>query len=230
MTGFCHFLTVMAGEGNWAMDADHVARLLGAIDGLRHAVAMAPAGARDLYYDDGPAPVGMLQLHYDRLEDLEAGANGALARLPEVLGRGVSLRHQAMVCRSFAVPETRRAATGCAYMVHYWGQPRDANAWHRHYLAHHVPVMTRFPGLRSLEIYTPVEWVDDLDWPREAHFQRNRILFDSEAVLEHTLHSPVRDEMKADRAQFPAFDGGSGHFAMKTMTLYDRQGAFDHAV
>lgn len=228
MTAFCHFLTVMAGEGDRAADADRVAGLLEAIAGLRHAVALEPSGARDRYYDDGPPPAPMLQLYYDRLEDLEAGAKGPLASLPEVLGPGVSLRHQAMVCRKFAVPEADHTTAGCAYMVHYWGHPHDATAWHRHYLAHHVPVMARFPALRSLEVYTPVEWVDDLDWPREAYFQRNRILFDDEAALERALHSPVREEMKADRAQFPAFDGGSGHFAMKITTL--RQGAGHHAV
>jgi len=214
MTGFCHFITATE---DVVVDPAALTRLLASVAGLRRAVTLVPAQARDLYYDDGAPSALVLQIYYDRLEDLEAAAraDGPLSLLVEMAGGG--FRHQAMVRRNFVPPTAGEG--GCAYMVHYWGRPDDANDWHRHYLTHHAPVMTRFPNVRSVEVYTPVEWVDELDWPRDTYFQRNRILFDDAEALEHALHSPVREEMRADRARFPQFDGGSGHFAMKAAVL-----------
>lgn len=221
MTRFCHFLTA---TGDVVVDIAALAGLMASVGGLRRAEALIPAQARDLYYDDGAAPKLVLQLTYDRLEDLESAAEGPLSVLPDMVGGG--FRHQAMVCRVFPTPDAGKGRGGCAYLVHYWGMPDNAHDWHRHYLTHHAPVMTRFPDVRGVEVYTPVEWVDGLDWPRDGYFQRNRILFDDAAALEQALHSPVREDMKADRARFPVFEGGSGHFAMQAVVLKEDGDAF----
>jgi hypothetical protein len=43
--------------------------------------------------------------------------------------------------------------------------------------------------------------------------------FDSAAALEQALHSPTRQEMKADREHFPPFAGGNVHHPMETETI-----------
>ncbi len=130
---------------------------------------------------------------------------------------------QAMVARSFPVPEPRFAtAPGqlpCTYLVHYPGQADDLNDWLSYYIEHHPPVMARFPGIREIEICTRLDWCGFLPWPRVDHMQRNKVVFDSAAALTAALNSPVREEMRADFARFPRFSGGSRHHALATLAV-----------
>jgi hypothetical protein len=49
--------------------------------------------------------------------------------------------------------------------------------------------------------------------------QRNKVVFDSPAALTAALNSPVRHEMRAAFARFPAFTGPITHFPMATMIV-----------
>ena len=221
---FCHFITLRAIDQSASLDAAvhaRVAALIEAIPGLRRAQAMVPAKTRDKYYDDGPPPVLLLQLYYDRLEALEQAGSGPLQHLASSAFPFREGSHQAMWARAMPVPPSPQTReTGCcAYMVHYWGEPADSSTWHSYYLTHHPPIMARFPAIREIEICTRVDWVDTLPWTRDHHFQRNKVVFDDAHALEAALHSPVREEMKADRAHFPPFTGGSAHFAMDCETI-----------
>ena len=64
------------------------------------------------------------------------------------------------------------------------------------------------PGIRELEIYTPMNGGPP-QLRRVRHLQRNKVTFDSRAALEAALASPVRLEMRADFARFPAYSGAS---------------------
>jgi hypothetical protein len=46
--------------------------------------------------------------------------------------------------------------------------------------------------------------------------QRNKVVFDDAEALTAALNSPVRHEMRADFANFPAFTGPVSHFPMAT--------------
>ncbi len=162
----------------------------------------------------------MLQLYFAELSDLEA-AGGHVATLtsgefPELANADVT--QQAMTARAFPVPEPSQP--GCTYLVAYQGEAEDLNAWLGHYLDSHIPTMSRFPGLRELEIYTRLDWVSALPWRRVNFMQRNKVAFDSAEALTAALNSPVRHEMRADFAAFPPFTGPVTHFAMTTRVVH----------
>lgn len=201
--------------------------LLGGIAGMTEALVFTPSSAKDTYTDDGASPPLGMQLHFPRLEDLEAAcaADGPLQQLPRILPSlaATTTSAQAFWRRTWAVPDPQvRTAAGalpCSFVVHYPGPAQDDNAWHAHYMAGHPPLFARFPGVRSIEILTPVDWVSFLPYAKVRHLQRNRIVFDSNEALTAALHSPVRDELRADYHTFPAYEGGNKHFAMWTETV-----------
>jgi uncharacterized protein (TIGR02118 family) len=228
---FSHFLTFIHPDPLARLaDTDYaeLAAFMRNIRGLVRAHLMIPVVARDRYIDDGPAPLLTLQLCFERLETLESagGSDGELralsASLPTSLAQA-QVFQQAMWTRSYevcgpAMPQ-EPGRRSCSFLVHYPGEPESLNEWLTYYLRSHVPLMCRFPGIRAVEVYTRVDWIDALPWQRVHHFQRNKIVFDSAAALEQALHSPVREQMKADRGQFPPFSGGNVHFPLATETV-----------
>ena len=167
-----------------------------------------PSKASDPYLDDGAPPSSVVQLYFDSLPQLEE-----FAKKNEELG----CKAQAMAVRPFAVPEP--GVGRCTYLVAYEGPAEDEDAWHAHYLAHHPPIMARLPGIRELEVYTPLQWICPPGWKRLSAMQRNKVAFDTPEALTGALNSPVRHEMRADYAQLPRFSGRVTHFAMKTEVL-----------
>jgi hypothetical protein len=125
-----------------------------------------------------------------------------------------------MAVRVYGVPEpwSQRVAgrPWCTYLVAYDGPAEDPHAWHDDYLAHHTPLMARLPGIRELEVYTPVESVTHLPWDRARCMQRNKVAFDDPAALTTALASPVRHEMRAHFKALPRFSGEVTHFPMST--------------
>jgi hypothetical protein len=196
---------------------------------LDKALVHTAAAASDPYVKDEGAPQLVLQLYFAELAALESALarSGPLAVLTSrqrfATLADAEVAQQAMVARPFAVPEpVLRNAPGmpyCTYLVSYEGEAEDLNAWHAHYLASHTVHMARFPGLRELEVYTRLDWVSGLPWPRVNFMQRNKVAFDSPEALTEALHSPVRHEMRADYKTFPPFTGPTSHFAMATRVL-----------
>lgn len=228
---FCHFITfshLAAGTSLHAHELDRFVEQLRQTRQLKRAQLLFPAVARDRYIDDGPAPLLTVQLYFEQLDALEsaAGSDGALLRwanaLPVVLAQA-QIVHQVMWTRRYPTPTApvrlSRGTSASCFLVHYPGSAEDLNRWHNYYLEHHPQIMYRFPEIREIEIYTRVDWRDALPWQRASYFQRNRVAFDSAAALEHALHSPVRDEMKRDRAAFPPFTGGNVHHAVNIETV-----------
>jgi hypothetical protein len=198
--------------------------VLRATPGLGKALIHLPARASDPYLDDGAPPALVLQLYFARLPQLEA----ALAReghLAILMSRDefaaladAEVTAQAMLVRSFAVPEPA-FATGepyCTYLVSYEGEAEDLNAWLGHYLGKHIGHMTQLPGLRELEVYTRLDWISVLPFPRVSCMQRNKVAFDSAEALTRALNSPARHRMRQDYHAFPPFTGGNTHYAMTT--------------
>lgn len=210
-----------------ASDMAALRTLLAGLPGLRQGLIFTPANASDLYVDDGASPPLGLQLMFDRLEDLEAVAarDGALQGLTAVLPAlaGVPATVQAFWRRSWSVPDPQlqlaEGALPCSYVVHYPGPAADPNAWHDHYLTGHPPLFQRFPGIRAIEILTPVDWVSHLPQTKVSHLQRNRVTFDSPDALTAALQSPIRHELRADYHSFPAYEGGNFHYPMWTETV-----------
>lgn len=204
-------------------------RILRATPKLLKALVHTSASAEDPYVKDGQPPQLVLQLYFAELPELEAalsrdGHIRILATRDEFPGLAdADVAQQVMLVRTFAVPEpTFQRARGepyCTYLVSYEGEPEDLNAWLDHYLQNHTKHMACFPDIRELEVYTRLDWVGLLPWPRVNFMQRNKVAFDSADALTHALHSPVRHEMRADFKAFPPFTGRNQHYAMATRVL-----------
>lgn len=199
---------------------DRVARIPSLVEGLIY----TPAAARDTYVADGtPPPLG-LQLHFDRLEHLEAAcaASGPLSDLPTLLPSLGKTRAgvQAFWRRTWPVPEPNNdGGRRCSYVVHYSGPAEDMNAWLAYYVAGHPPIFQKFPGIRGIEILTRVDWISGLPLDKVDNMQRNRVVFDTPEALTTALTSPVRHELRADFHNFPPFEGDNFHYPMWTETV-----------
>lgn len=209
-----------------AAEYDRVTEIVRLVPDVSRAHIFTPEIARDRYFDDGPSPVLTLQVYFARLDLLEAaiGEGGGFhslfaTDLPTL--QAAAGEQQVMWTRAFTTPSTSAYEQGlpCSYLVHYPGQPEVLNDWLRYYFANHARIMGYFPGVREVEVFTRVDWVGTLPMARVEYFQRNKIVFDSAAALEAALNSDVREEMKADRAQFPPFSGTNIHFPMATDTV-----------
>ena len=182
------------------------------IHGLEKVHVYTPGRAYDPFLNDGaPVPLA-LQLYFASLPDAESAIARALAPIRPIC------EVQVMLARPFAVPEPREDAL-YTYLVAYEGRAEDENAWHEYYLAHHPPLMARLPGIRELEIYTPVQWLSPPGWRRAECMQRNKVAFDSAEALTAALSSPVRAEMRADYAKLPPFSGRVTHYPMATSVI-----------
>jgi len=202
--------------------------ILADIAGVREALIFTPAQASDIYTHDGAGPPLGLQLEFADILALEgaAGRAGALQALfdPGVLSETLEPTlgdAQAFLRRSYPVYEPLRetVADPCSFVVHYPGRARDINAWLAHYISGHVPLMQQLPGVRAVEVLTPVEWISALPVRKATHMQRNRIVFDNPVALTAALQSPIRRELRADFEKLPPFVGGSFHHAMSTETV-----------
>jgi hypothetical protein len=199
------------------------------IPGLVRALVHTPAHAHDPLLDDGAPPPLALQLYFASLRMLEAAAGRAgrlqaLARadvLPAL--SGAEVEQQAMAVRAYEVPEPAGRSGGgdtwCTYLVAYPGPAEDPHAWLDDYLAQHVPLMAQLPGIRELEVYTPIEYVCHLPWTRASCMQRNKVVFDSPSALTAALASPLRHAMRAHFKALPRFSGGVTHFPMSTRAV-----------
>jgi uncharacterized protein (TIGR02118 family) len=142
----------------------------------------------------------------------EAGALPTLAR--------TEVEHQVMAVRAYPVPDpVRPTGPWCTYMVAYEGPAEDPHAWLDDYLTHHTPLMARLPGIRELEVCTPVQCVSHLPWGRATCMQRNKVVFDSPAALTAALDSPLRHEMRAHFKSLPRFSGRVTHHPMSTRAV-----------
>ena len=214
-------------------DRHRLVRLLQATPGLARALVFTPDVAHDPYLDDGQGPALMVECTFPTIEALEAvltldGHFAALAApdtMPSLAGAAVT--GQAMLARRFPVPDpvfrTPAGGQACTYVVAYEGMADDLNQWLSHYIAHHPPIMAKFPGIRAIEVCTRIDWCSALPWTPVHHMQRNSVAFDDAAALTAALQSPVRDEMRADFHHFPPFSGRTSHYPMATQTVFPSQ-------
>jgi uncharacterized protein (TIGR02118 family) len=209
-----------------AADLRCLEQVVTATPGLARGLICTPAQTHDPYLDDGRPPALALQLYFADIAALQAvvAPGGYLQALaaPDALPslRGAAVMQQAMLACAFPVPDARSASEQrCSYLVTYEGVATDMNAWIAHYSEHHTAIMARFPGIREIEVCTPIDWRGSLPWPRVDAMLRNKVVFDSPEALTAALNSPVRHDMRADFQRFPPFAGEVTHFPMATRSL-----------
>lgn len=226
---FTFFLAFCARDAAARASAGDVARaveLVRAVQRLAKGIVYTPEVAPDPFVDYPPPPQLALQLYFEEIDALEAaiGPRGALQALalpdalPSVDKSGAE--QQAMLVRALPIPDpvfrTPPGDLPCSDVIHYPGQAEDLNAWLEFYLESHAPLIARLPGIRTAEIYTRLDHVSALPWPRVDYIQRNKVVFDDAAALAAALRSPLRAEMRKDFLRFPAFTDGNRHNPMAT--------------
>jgi uncharacterized protein (TIGR02118 family) len=221
----CWFATA-TGASVTEAEFSSIAETIAQVPGMTEALLFTPSVTHDPYLNDGEPPALALQVYFDAIEALEAAliSDGPLVPLASLPGlAGASVTQQAMLARSFAVPDpvvrTKPRAPHCTYLVAYEGTAEDLPAWLSHYLTHHTAIMSRFPGIRQVEVCTRIDWCGALPWRRVDYMQRNKVVFDNADALTAALNSPARHEMRADFAKFPPFTGPVSHFPMATRVV-----------
>ena len=210
-----------------AGDLERIAAVVNATPALCRSRLYTPESAEDYYTQDGPSPIFAMQLDYGTVFDLEApiAAGGhlqalAAADLPSLAGCRVE--QQAMLRRPFPVADSEarvpHGALPCQFLVHYPGRALDFDEWINYYLTHHPQIMFDFPGVREIEVFTRIDWLDAMPWTRVHYMQRNKLMFDSAQAITDAMHSPVRHTMRQDFEQFPPFEGGNIHHPMAART------------
>jgi hypothetical protein len=211
-------------------DLAAVAAMIGSIPKLTEGLMFTPLQRQVAhpFMQDGSGPALVLQLRFPDLLTCEAAAGRSGILIELSIGAslsslaGLTVNHQVMVTRSFPVdaPEHPSGSEiACSYLVHYPGEAEDLNEWHRHYLEHHPPIMRTFPNVRQIEVYTRIDWIDQLASQRVDYMQRNKLVFDNPEALANALSSDVIRRMREDFVRFPPFSGGNKHFPMLTTAV-----------
>ncbi len=202
---------------------ERVAQVIRNTEGLSRGLIHTPWPVDGLPFDDGPAPFLQLQLYAPALVVLERALDhaGSLRALADPAWLPVPactrITEQAMLVRPVTVSGAwQQKEDVCSFMVHYPGRADDPNAWLGHYMAHHTPIMRRFPAVREVEVCSPLMWLSKMPWYRADHMQRNKVVFDDASGLRAALSSDVMSDMRMDTARLPPFSGGSVHHAMRT--------------
>lgn len=226
---FCLFECEQATAALSAKDLHRAIRVVDECPGLGLGNVYTPAESHDPYTSDGRGPALVIELQFNTLAACEANLHfdGYLQRLtePELfpsLG-ATALAQQAMLARHYVVAQPSARSDQdmlrqplCTFLVHYPGPAEDTRAWHAHYVRHHPSIMTTFPEIRDVAVYTPAIVVSGITIRELGTMQRNKVVFDSPPALDRALASPVRETMRRDFEAFPPFHGGNRHFAMHT--------------
>jgi len=183
--------------------------------------------AKDPYLHDGPGPLAMLQAAFRSRRELEALLGSPAFRAAVIAPSPappdkVTAVHDAMEQRFYPVAGEARPGPLTApisYVVRYQ-RPADNEAeFVSHYVAHHPQIQARFPGIRSIMCYVPIQWTDPTPIAPAGYLLGNEVVFDSVDALEASLNSPVRHELREDFKKFPKFTGRNTHYAMRRTRL-----------
>ncbi|WP_347557619.1 hypothetical protein [Robbsia sp. KACC 23696] len=228
---FSYLVTFRHPDAALRIDAAAVQQLISMVNatpGLGRARYYTPESASDFYTDDGPSPTFAMQLDFEKIEMLEAAIaeaghlHVAAQALPPIFA-ACDVEQQVMLRRPFPVadptPAVAEGALPCQFLVHYPGHAEDFDAWINYYLTHHPQIMFDFPGVREIEIFTRLDWLDAMPWRRVHYMQRNKLMFDSAVAITEAMHSPVRHRMRQDFEQFPPFVGSNIHHPMSARTF-----------
>ena len=129
------------------------------------------------------------------------------------------ITHQSMACERITPggPDDPAAPrTAVSWVVQYNGPAKDPAAFHAYYRAHHVPIVHRMPGIRSLNWYVPRPWTPATGVRRVEHLQLVQAMFDHVEDLLAMRASRERKEGLRDFQNYPAFEGPVTHQAMQS--------------
>ena len=210
----CHLIHVYGTSGAGPAVREAMASLLKRAPGtVIHAPVTLP-GADPLPVDQDERLV-LLQLgHPAMAQEIDRVASGV---------HGVrEVRHQAMACERItrgAPDDPTAPSSAVSWWVQYNGPAKDPAAFHRYYREHHVPIVHRMPGIRSLNWYLPTSRVPASGLRRVDHLQLVQAVFDDVQGLLAMRASRERKEGLKDFDNYPAFEGPVTHQAMLSQRI-----------
>lgn len=139
---------------------------------------------------------------------------------------GVSeVSHQAMTVERITPggpddPQAKPEAV--SWIVQYNGPAKDPRAFHAYYRQHHVPIVHRMPGIRSLNWYIPSPAPLPAGLHAVNYLQLVQAMFDDLEGLLAMRNSAQRKEGLRDFQNYPEFSGPVTHQAMRSRRIVSR--------
>ena len=117
-------------------------------------------------------------------------------------------------------PEDARApAQAVSFFVQYDGPAENPTAFHAYYRAHHVPIVFRMPGIRSVTYYLPTAAKPPSVGRAVERLQIVQAVFDSAEDFVKMRQSKERKEGLRDFDNYPKFEGAVTHQVMRSRRL-----------
>ena len=110
-----------------------------------------------------------------------------------------------------------------SYFVRYDVAAFDANGFLEFYRKKHVPILTRWPGMRRVVLHTGLKTNEPFPVNEGRTFLLAQLEFETQADLEAALQSPQRAEARLDFGNFPPFEGTVTHQAMTSDEAWRRK-------
>ena len=107
-----------------------------------------------------------------------------------------------------------------SYFVSYRGSTPEPEAFLEHYAGEHARLLAGFPGIRGLELHTPVGWNDPFPVNPGGRLLLAQMIFESAAALDAALASEARARAREDFGRFPPFQGTVTHQAMAARKVF----------
>ena len=107
-----------------------------------------------------------------------------------------------------------------SYFVRYDIQISDLDAFMRRYREVHVPLVSRWPGLRRMVLHTPLAWRDPFPVNAGSAVLLAQFEFEGEAAMNAAFASRERAEAREDFKRFPRYEGTVVHQAMSQQEVY----------
>jgi len=107
-----------------------------------------------------------------------------------------------------------------SYFVRYDIQVADLEAFLRRYREVHVPMVSRWPGLRRMVLHTPLAWRDPFPVNPGSAVLMAQLEFEDEAAMNAAFASRERAEAREDFKRFPHYEGSVVHQAMSAEEVY----------
>lgn len=101
-----------------------------------------------------------------------------------------------------------------SFVVRYHGPTRDLAAFDQFYMDNHPALLARFPAIRNVLCYLPMDWRETGRVDDSRLIIGNEVVFDDLDALNRALESDVLPLLIADGKRFPEF-GSNSHHAMR---------------
>ena len=118
--------------------------------------------------------------------------------------------------RSGSPEDSRASGEAVSFFVQYDGPAEDPAAFHAYYRSHHVPIVFRMPGIRSVTYYLPTAVKPPPVGHAVERLQIVQAVFDTADDFVKMRQSAERKEGLRDFDNYPKFEGPVTHQVMRS--------------